>query len=171
MDVIQRKKTTYIHTYIHNWSLQPFSQDYDLVSHTPYVVCVNFKYEGRDLRCKVDSEWQIFEKVFTAILLTFRVFDRNLQRGSRRRIIFHISFCWKYLTWGLICGLKSNNPTHYLLDYGNFETTTCFFESNEGTSSFCLRNCLRVFYKYCDTTVEFTADANYHCPIVLMMQL
>ena len=31
-----------IHTYIHNWSLQPFSQDYDLVSHATYVVCVNF---------------------------------------------------------------------------------------------------------------------------------
>ena len=27
-----------IHTYIHNWSLQPFSQDYDLASHTTYVV-------------------------------------------------------------------------------------------------------------------------------------
>ena len=33
--------TTHI-TYIHNWSLQPFSQDYDLISHTIYVVCVNF---------------------------------------------------------------------------------------------------------------------------------
>ena len=33
------------HTYIHNWSLQPFSQDYDLASHTTYVVCVNFMHE------------------------------------------------------------------------------------------------------------------------------
>ena len=27
-------------TYIHNWSLQPFSQDYDQTSHTTYVCCV-----------------------------------------------------------------------------------------------------------------------------------
>ena len=31
--------------YMHNSSLQPFGQDYDLVSHTTYVVCVNF-YTG-----------------------------------------------------------------------------------------------------------------------------
>ena len=27
---------------IHNWSLQSFSQDYDLVFHTTYVMCVNY---------------------------------------------------------------------------------------------------------------------------------
>ena len=32
-------------TYIHNWPLQPFSQDYGLVSHTTHVVCVNFIHE------------------------------------------------------------------------------------------------------------------------------
>ena len=35
---------------IHNWSLQPLNQDYDLTSHTTYV---NFY--------AVDSERQIFE--------------------------------------------------------------------------------------------------------------
>ena len=30
------------HTYIHNWSLEPFNQNYDIVSHTTYVVCINF---------------------------------------------------------------------------------------------------------------------------------
>ena len=49
----------YIHTYI-NWSLQPFSQDYYLVSHTTYVVCVNFIHKWRDLQFNVDSEWQTF---------------------------------------------------------------------------------------------------------------
>ena len=48
--------------YIHNWSLQPFSQDYILVSHASYVVCVNFIHELRSLQFKVDSELQIFEK-------------------------------------------------------------------------------------------------------------
>ena len=28
-------------TYIHNWPLQRFRQDYDLASHTANVVCVN----------------------------------------------------------------------------------------------------------------------------------
>ena len=32
----------------------------DLVSHTTYVVCVNFKHKSRDLQYKVDSERQIF---------------------------------------------------------------------------------------------------------------
>ena len=29
-------------TNVHNWSLQPISQDYDLASRTTYVVCINF---------------------------------------------------------------------------------------------------------------------------------
>ena len=39
-----------------NWPLQPFSQDIDLVSHTIYVVCVNFIHKWWDLQFKVDSE-------------------------------------------------------------------------------------------------------------------
>ena len=31
-----------LHTYIHNWPLQPFSQDYGLASYTAHVVCVKF---------------------------------------------------------------------------------------------------------------------------------
>ena len=37
------------HKYIQNWPLQPFSQDYVLVSHATYVVCVNFICDWRDL--------------------------------------------------------------------------------------------------------------------------
>ena len=29
------------HTYIHNWPLQPFSQDYGLAAQTTHVVCVS----------------------------------------------------------------------------------------------------------------------------------
>ena len=90
--IIISLNSTYIHIYIHNWPLQPFSQDYDLVSHTTYVVCVNFIHEWRDLQFKVDSERQIFEKLFMAILFTLRVFARNLLRGSRRRNIFFSYF-------------------------------------------------------------------------------
>ena len=36
--------------YIHNCSLQPFSQDYNLVSHTTNVLCVNFMYDWRNIQ-------------------------------------------------------------------------------------------------------------------------
>ena len=45
-----------------------------------------------DLQFKIDSERQIFKKLFTTILFTLREFSGNLLRGSRRRNIlyFHI---------------------------------------------------------------------------------
>ena len=58
-----------MYIYIYNWSLQPLSQDYDLTSHTTYVVCVNFIHEWRQLQFKVDSERQIFEKLFMQFYL------------------------------------------------------------------------------------------------------
>ena len=47
---------SFSHTYIHNWPLQPISQDYGLVFPTAHVVCVNFICEWRDLKFNVDSE-------------------------------------------------------------------------------------------------------------------
>ena len=102
-------------TYIHNWSLQPFSQVYNLYSHRTYVVCVNFMHGWRDLQFIIDSERQIFERLFMAILFTPRVFTRNLLRRSRQRNIFIFSF-W-CLTWYLNSDLMPNNPKHYLLDF------------------------------------------------------
>ena len=63
-------------TYIRNWSLQPFSQDYDLPSHTTYVVCVKFLQEWWDRYFKVDSEQQIFETIFMAVLLTLKFLQK-----------------------------------------------------------------------------------------------
>ena len=57
-----RNATFLIYTYIHNWPLQPFSQDCGLASFT--IVCVNFIQEWQDLQFKVDFERQIFEKLF-----------------------------------------------------------------------------------------------------------
>ena len=70
-------------SYIHNWSLLSFRQDYDLPSHITYVVYVNFIREWRN----VDSEQPILEKLFIAILLTLGVFTRRLLRRNRRRNI------------------------------------------------------------------------------------
>ena len=52
-------------TYIHNWPLQLFSQDYGLASHTTHVVCVNFTCERWDLQFNDDSERQIFCETFS----------------------------------------------------------------------------------------------------------
>ena len=52
------------YTYIRNWPLQPFSHEYDLAPHTTHVVCVNSIRKWRDLQFNVDSEGQIFEKLF-----------------------------------------------------------------------------------------------------------
>ena len=54
-----------------NWSLQPFCEDYNLASHVIHIVCVNILHEWRGLQFNVNSEWQIFEKLFTAIFFYF----------------------------------------------------------------------------------------------------
>ena len=102
-------------TYIRNWPLQPFSQDY-----RPLTLCVlNFIHKWRDLQFKVDSERQIFWETFHVnFFFTLRVFARNLLRGNRRRNTFRISF-W-CLTWDSNPGFSSNKPTHYLLDHGDY---------------------------------------------------
>ena len=102
-------------TYIHNWSLQHFSKDYDLASRTTYVVCVNFMHDWRDLQFKFVFQPKIFEKLLTSILFTLKVFARNLLRGCSRRKFFHISFCWRCLSWVWNRGFTSNKPTLYLL--------------------------------------------------------
>ena len=89
---------TYIHNYV--WIIV-------LVSHTTYVVCVNFIHTWRDLQFKVDSSRQIFWETFIAW---------NLQRGNCRRNTFCILF-W-CLAWGANRGFSSNKLTHYLLDHG-----------------------------------------------------
>ena len=58
------------HAGLCNWSLQPLSQDYDLATHTTYVVCINFIHEWQDLQFKVDFERQIFVQLFIWIYLT-----------------------------------------------------------------------------------------------------
>ena len=44
----------------------------DLVPHITYVVSVNFIHEWRNQQFKVDSERQIFKKLFMAILFALR---------------------------------------------------------------------------------------------------
>ena len=66
-------------TYIHNLSLQPFSQDYDLVYHTTYSVCINFIRDWWDLQFNGDSERQIYEMLFMANLFTLLMSDPGFE--------------------------------------------------------------------------------------------
>ena len=91
----------------------------DLVSHTIYVVCVNFIHKWRDPQFKVDSDRQIFWETFHDNFIYSQSFARNLLRGNRRRNIFRISF-W-CLAWNSNPGFSSSKPIHDLLDYGDFE--------------------------------------------------
>ena len=112
--------------YIHNWSLQPFSQDCGLASHATYVVCFNFIHEWQDLQFNVDSEQQIFEKLFMAILFTFPEFLPEIcWKEIAEKNTFRISF-W-CLAWSSNPVFLSNKPTHYLLDHGDFILISAFY--------------------------------------------
>ena len=101
-----------IHTYIHNWSLQPFSQDYSLASHT-HVACVNFYVIGGTYSLTSALNDGFLRNFFMTGLCPLRVFARNLLRGNcRRNTFFHISF-W-CLIWDMNPGFTSNKLTRYL---------------------------------------------------------
>ena len=95
----------FLYLHIHNWSLHPFSQDYELSSHTTYVVCVNLIHSQRDLQFKVESERQIFWETFHAKFIYSPNFcQKSAERKSRKKYFY----------------FTSNRPTHYQLDYGDF---------------------------------------------------
>ena len=74
-----------LHTYVighYNLSVRII----DLVSHTNYIVCVNFIHECRGLQFKIHFQRQIFEKASQADFnLLSRVSVRNLLKDSCRR--------------------------------------------------------------------------------------
>ena len=67
--------------------------NFENVKNIPLVQLIIILYvSGRDLQFNVESERQIFEKLFVAGLFALRAFARNLLRGCRRKNIFHITF-------------------------------------------------------------------------------
>ena len=75
--------------YMHNWPLQPFSQDYNLASHTTHVLCINFIPEWRDLQFNVASERQIFEKLFNSRFIDSPSFcQKPAERKSPKKYFF-----------------------------------------------------------------------------------
>ena len=83
-----------IHTYRHNWPLQPSSQDYGLASHTTHVECVNFIREWQNLRFNVDSERQIFEKLFHGRFILLSEFLPEIYWEKNVEVFFCFIFCF-----------------------------------------------------------------------------
>ena len=89
----------------------------DVVSHTTYVVCVNFIHKWRDLQFKVDSERQIYWETFHGNFIYSQSFcQKSAERKSLRKY-----FSYFVLMFGSNPGFSSNKPTHYLLLEINYQ--------------------------------------------------
>ena len=100
--------------YIHNWTLQPFSEDYWAWSLTPLMLCVLILYiNGGTYSLKLTSNDRFFEKLFMAILFQRSDFLPEICWNNYLRILF---WC---LAWDSNPGIWSNKPKHYLLDHAD----------------------------------------------------
>ena len=95
-------------TYIYNWSLQPFRQDYGLASHTTLVVCVKFV-----LQCSLTSTRNdrfIYSQSFC---------QKSAEKKSPKKYFSYFIFDdWPGIRTQ---AFASNKPTHYRLDHGDFQ--------------------------------------------------
>ena len=74
----------FVYIVIHNWPLEPFSQDY-WPSSSHRLRCLLVLYiSGWTYRLKSTPNDRFFEKLFMAILFTLRVFARNHRRNTFR---------------------------------------------------------------------------------------
>ena len=89
----------------HFCSLQRFSQDYNLVSHTIYAVCVHVIH----VQFKIDSERQIFEKLFHGNFILSQSF---FQISAERQLPKKYSFLYFVLLEIYDRGLN-RRPTEY----------------------------------------------------------
>ena len=117
--------------YIHNWSLQSFSQAYNLVFNTIHVLCVSFYLRKVwPIVLSQPRTTNFIHDIFIYMTFLFTDFWNPL-RKSRWKKILRISFCWRYLTWNLNQRLTSHKPTHYILHNSDFK----FFSHNYGLPS------------------------------------
>ena len=104
---IFHNSNTYIYIVKTNGHYSPSVRIIDLVSHTIYVVCVNFIHKRRNLQFKVDSQRQIFWETFYGNFIYSQSFCQNLLRGNSRRNTVRILF--RCLAFGTNPGFSSNN--------------------------------------------------------------
>ena len=88
---------TRLHTYIHNWPLQPFSQDYGLASHRS--CCVRSFYtwvEGPTVYYRLRTT-DFLRNFLMVGLFTFRTFcQKSAERKSPKKYIF---FIFRFDAW------------------------------------------------------------------------
>ena len=97
-----------IHTYIIG-HYNPLVRNIDLVSHTTYVVCINFIEKWRNLQSKVDSRRHFFWETFHGNF----IYSQSLCQKSAERKLPKKYFCILFwcLAWGLNSGFLSNKLT------------------------------------------------------------
>ena len=111
------KRPSNIHTYItahYNLSVRII----DLVSHTTYVVGVNFIHKWLDLQFKANFERQIFLRNFR---WQFYLLSEFLPEICWEEIAAEILFVFCFDVWP---DFTSNKPTHYPLHHGDFKHLT-----------------------------------------------
>ena len=74
--------------YIHNCHYKLLVRIIDLVSHTTYIVRVNFVHKWRDLQFKVDSERQIFWETFHGNLIQNQSFCQKSAESKSQKKYF-----------------------------------------------------------------------------------
>ena len=94
VSVVYMLYNRYIHAYI-IWPLQPSS--YSLASDTTHFVWVNFVREWRNLQFNVDSERQIFEKLFHGRFIHSQNLCQKYGETKSPKKYFPFIFC--FVAW------------------------------------------------------------------------
>ena len=98
---------------------QSYIHDYGLASQTTNVVCVKFIHEQQVLQFNVPNP---NDRFLRSLRFWFEISPEICWKKIVKELFFflvHISFLC--LIWGTNPDFMSNNPTHYLLDYGGFK--------------------------------------------------
>ena len=119
---------------------------------------------------KVDSEKQIFLSNFAwQFYIYYQSLCRKFFEKVAEEIFFHVSF------WGLNHALTSDKPTHYLLDYGGFNThlqginsgslnqlfaSVSLFADNRDLSG-CIRSCNSDFLTFLKFVIMLSIVLNH----------
>ena len=81
------------HTCIHNWPLQPFSQDYRPSFSLLFLLyALIFMHKRREIKFKVDSERKILEKFFMAVFIYSQIFCQkfNEKKSPKKYFLYFV---------------------------------------------------------------------------------
>ena len=82
-----------MHTYIHNWPLHPFSQDFGLASHITHVVCVNFIRDRRTYSLTSTPNYKFLRNFFHgSFILLSELLSKICWEEAAEEIFFLFQF-------------------------------------------------------------------------------